>query len=195
MSTSGANARIASAICAAARRRRSAAGSRRGPGSGTSRRAPSAARLGLGVADALDVLDRLALLLPQLARLAALAVGQRDDLGGAAVLDGLGDRAAGAPDEVGRVRADDLHPAAHAPSVQIFRRRISDEIGDNLTRGLRLADGRRLRASGPQRARARARPRRRRLPRAHRAGLRRRGGSPTSSSRGGAWRPARPASG
>ena len=37
-------------------------------------------RLGLRVADPLDVLDRLALLLPQLARLAALAVGERDHL-------------------------------------------------------------------------------------------------------------------
>src|SRR4029077_6341893 len=49
--------------------------------------------------------------------LAALAVGQRDDLGHAAELDGLGDRAAGAPDEVGRMRADDLDPAAHAPAT------------------------------------------------------------------------------
>src|SRR6476661_5563725 len=49
--------------------------------------------------NALDVLDGLALLLPQLARLAALTVGERDDLGRPARLDGLGNRAAGAPDE------------------------------------------------------------------------------------------------
>src|SRR5204862_1399880 len=70
--------------------------------------------LGLRVADALAGRARLARLHPQLARLAALAVGQRDDLGGAAVLDCLGDGAAGTPHEVGRVRADDLDSAAHA---------------------------------------------------------------------------------
>jgi hypothetical protein len=71
--------------------------------------------LGLGVADLLDVLDRLALLLPQLARLAALAVGQRDHLGGAAVRDSDRDRAPGTPDEVGRVGADDLDSPRHRP--------------------------------------------------------------------------------
>ena len=43
-------------------------------------RAERRGRLRLGVAHALDVLDRLALLLPQLAGLAALAVAQRDHL-------------------------------------------------------------------------------------------------------------------
>src|SRR4029077_7327238 len=56
------------------------------------------------------------LLLPQLAGLAALAVGERDDLGRAALLHRLGDRAAGAPEEVGRVGADDLDAPAHAPA-------------------------------------------------------------------------------
>ena len=70
--------------------------------------------LGLGVADLLDVLDRLALLLPQLAGLAALAVGERDHLRGAAVAGGDRDRAAGAPHEVGGVGADHEHAAAHA---------------------------------------------------------------------------------
>ncbi len=73
-------------------------------------RPPPAASASL-VADLLDVLDRLVLLLPQLAGLAALAVGQRDHLGRATRLDGLRDGAAGAPDEVGRMRADDLDAA------------------------------------------------------------------------------------
>ncbi len=69
--------------------------------------------LGLAVADLLDVLDRLVLLLPQLAGLAALAVGERDH-GGLPAAEGRDrDRPAGAPHEVGRVRADHHHPAAH----------------------------------------------------------------------------------
>ena len=68
------------------------------------------------MAHRLHVLDRLALLLPQLARLAALAVGQRDHLRVAAGAGADRDRAAGAPDEVGRVRADDEQPPAHPAS-------------------------------------------------------------------------------
>ena len=80
ISTSGANSRIPSAIARSASRvdlERIVAeveavelGAERGR-----RRA-----LGLAVADLLDLLDRLALLLPQLAGLAALAVGERDHL-------------------------------------------------------------------------------------------------------------------
>ena len=68
-------------------------------------------RLRLPVADLLDALLGLTRLLPQLARLAALAVGERDDVRRAAALDDRRDRAGGAPDEVGGVRADDEQPS------------------------------------------------------------------------------------
>ena len=87
ISTSGANSRIASAICRSSSPPIAAVVAEvQAPerGAEAARR-----RLGLGVADALDVLGRLALLLPQLARLAALAVGERDHLGAAAAGDGL----------------------------------------------------------------------------------------------------------
>ncbi len=73
-------------------------------------------RLGLGVPEPLDVLDRLALVLPQLAGLAALAVGQRDHLRLAAQRHRLGHGAAGAPDEVGGVRPEHLDPLRHRPA-------------------------------------------------------------------------------
>src|SRR5690606_37823977 len=72
--------------------------------------------LGLLVAYALDVLDRLALLLPELARLAALPVGQRDDQGVATLRGRDRDGACRTPDEVGGVRADDQQPARHQSS-------------------------------------------------------------------------------
>jgi hypothetical protein len=78
--------------------------------------------LRLLVTDLLDVLDRLALLLPQLAGLAALAVGQRDHLRLAAGRDRLRDRAARTPDEVGGVRADHLHAPRHPPASACSRR-------------------------------------------------------------------------
>ena len=68
-------------------------------------------RLRLAVADLLDALLGLTGLLPELARLAALAVGERDDVRRAAALDDRRDRAGGAPDEVGGVRADDEEPS------------------------------------------------------------------------------------
>ena len=70
--------------------------------------------LGLGVTNLLHVLDRLALDLPQLARLAALAVGQREHLRDAAGAGRDGNGAARPPDEVRRVRADHQHAPAHA---------------------------------------------------------------------------------
>ena len=78
--------------------------------------------LGLGMADLLDVLDRLVGLLPQLARLAALAVGERDHLGGPAVAGGDRDRAAGAPHEVGGVRTDHQHAPRHRPASACCQR-------------------------------------------------------------------------
>ena len=63
--------------------------------------------LGLRATDRLDLVDRLPFLLPQLARLTALAERQRDDRRRAAVRRRRRDRAGCAPDEVGRVRADD----------------------------------------------------------------------------------------
>ena len=68
--------------------------------------------LGLAVADLLDVLDRLALLLPQLSRLASLAVGESDHLGHSPLLHCHGHRAASAPHEVGGVGADHLDALA-----------------------------------------------------------------------------------
>src|SRR5690606_516676 len=72
--------------------------------------------LRLLVPDALDVLHRLPRLLPELARLAAFAVRERDDEGLAAVRRRDRDRAGGAPDEVGRVRAHDEELAGHQSS-------------------------------------------------------------------------------
>ncbi len=62
---------------------------------------------GLTVADLLDALDRLSLLLPQLARLSAFTVGQGDHLGGAALGGADGHGATGPPHEVGGVSTDD----------------------------------------------------------------------------------------
>ena len=70
----------------------------------------------LAVADLLDALLGLAGLLPELARLAALAVGERDDVRRPAALDHRRDRARGAPDEVGGVRADDEQRLRHRPA-------------------------------------------------------------------------------
>ena len=120
-STSGANSRIASATASSAAvsivqrvvaevQAAEARAEMRGRG------------LGLGVAQPLDVLDRLALLLPQLARLAALAVAQRDHLRDPAGGGGNRDRAAGPPDEVRRVRADHLDPPAHHGASPASRR-------------------------------------------------------------------------
>ena len=64
-------------------------------------------RLRLRVADLLHPLLGLPRVLPQLARLPALAVGEGDHVCRAAALDDRRDRARGAPDEVGGVRADD----------------------------------------------------------------------------------------
>ena len=70
--------------------------------------------LRLPVADLLHALDGLSLLLPELAGLAPLAVGQREHARGAAVRRRDGDRAARAPDEVGGVSADHEELARHA---------------------------------------------------------------------------------
>src|SRR6201999_950891 len=70
----------------------------------------------LGVARPLDRLDRLPFDLPQLARLAPLALGQSGHARGAAGAGGDGDPPAGAPDEVGGVRADDEQAPAHPAS-------------------------------------------------------------------------------
>src|SRR6185312_7814124 len=85
--------------------------------------------LGLTVPDLLDVLDRLSLLFPQLARLAALAVGEIDDLRGAGVCRGEREAAA-APDEVGRVRPDDqelaaTHRASTPATMRVFTTAIT----------------------------------------------------------------------
>ena len=84
--------------------------------------------LGLGVAHLLDVLDGLAVDLPQLARLATLAVRQREHLGDAAGAGRHGDGAAGPPDEVRRVRADDEQPAAHAAATPASSREFDTVI-------------------------------------------------------------------
>src|SRR5256886_6438490 len=63
--------------------------------------------LRLTTADLLHPRLGLVRLLPELARLAALAVGERDHVRPSSPLDERRDRARGAPDEVGRVRADD----------------------------------------------------------------------------------------
>ncbi len=85
--------------------------------------------LGLAVADALDVLDRLIGLLPQLARLAALAVGEGDHPPGTAGGGADRERAAGAPHEVGGVRADDQHPpGAHSGCAPATRRLLTTAI-------------------------------------------------------------------
>src|SRR5262249_49463522 len=73
----------------------------------------SGGALGLLVPDPLHVVYGLVWLLPELAALPALAVGERDHLGGAAGARAQGDRAAGPPDEVGRMRADDEQLPAH----------------------------------------------------------------------------------
>ena len=78
--------------------------------------------LGFFVADLLDALDRLAGLPPELARLAALAVGECDDLGGAAAARRDRDRAARAPHEVGGVGADHQHAPRHRPASACCRR-------------------------------------------------------------------------
>ena len=61
----------------------------------------------LAVADLLDPFLGLPRPLPELARLAALAVGERDHVRHPTRLDDGRDRAGRAPDEVGGVRADD----------------------------------------------------------------------------------------
>ena len=63
--------------------------------------------LRLTMADLLDPLLGLPVLLPELARLAALAVRESDDLRCSPGSDERCDRTGGTPDEVGRVRADD----------------------------------------------------------------------------------------
>ena len=69
--------------------------------------------LRLRVADLLDALLGLPGLLPELARLAALAVRERDDVRRPPVRDDRRDRTGGAPDEVGGVRADDEEAPRH----------------------------------------------------------------------------------
>src|SRR5579875_4083837 len=76
--------------------------------------------LGLLVAHALDVIDRLSRLLPQLAGLAALAVGESEHARPAAGTGGHGDRTAGAPDEVGGVRSDHHQPPLVAAGPRSF---------------------------------------------------------------------------
>ena len=63
--------------------------------------------LRLTVTDLLDARLGLPGLLPELPRLAALAVRQRHDVRGASGLDDRGDRPGGPPDEVGGMGADD----------------------------------------------------------------------------------------
>ena len=72
--------------------------------------------LRLAVTDLLHPLLRLPVLLPQLARLAPLAVGERDHVRRAPALDDRRDRAGGAPDEVGGMRAHDEHGLRHRPA-------------------------------------------------------------------------------
>ena len=84
---------------------------------------------GLAVPDPLDVLDRLPLLLPQLAGLAAFPVGEGDDSRFATVLRGHGARPAGPPHEVGRVRPDHHHlPRAHLVSTPATMRVFTTAI-------------------------------------------------------------------
>ena len=66
------------------------------------------------MADLLHPLDRLAGLLPELTRLAALAVGEGDHARLAPGAGRDGDGAARPPDEVGRVRPDHEQAPAHA---------------------------------------------------------------------------------
>ena len=74
--------------------------------------------LRLAVTDLLHTLLGLPVLLPQLARLAPLAVGECDHVRRATTLDDRGDRAGSAPDEVGGMRAHDENGPRHrrAPS-------------------------------------------------------------------------------
>ena len=69
--------------------------------------------LRLARADLLDALDRHPRLLPELARLALLAVGECEHARRAPGRGRDRDRAARPPDEVGRVRPDDEHAPAH----------------------------------------------------------------------------------
>src|SRR5262249_43636099 len=77
-------------------------------------RGPEDARslLRLTVADLLHALLGLSLFLPELARLAALAVREPDHVRVVAARD----RTGGTPDEVRRVRADDQQPLRHWPA-------------------------------------------------------------------------------
>src|SRR5262249_22778914 len=85
--------------------------------------------LGLAVADLLDVLDGLwvggILILPQLAGLAALSVGQGDHLCIAAIARGDRDSAAGTPHEVRRVGPDHEHPSHLPATLRVFSTAIT----------------------------------------------------------------------
>ena len=70
--------------------------------------------LRLSMADLLHALDGLSLLLPELAGLTALAVGEREDARRVPIRCRDRDRAARAPDEVGGVSADHEELSCHA---------------------------------------------------------------------------------
>ncbi len=80
----------------------------------------SCSSLGFCVTDLLHPRLGLPVLLPQLARLAALTVRERDDLRRPAPGDDGRDRARGTPDEVGGMGADDEESSRHRPAFVVF---------------------------------------------------------------------------
>lgn len=80
--------------------------------------------LRLGAPDALDLVERHFALAPKLGQLAALAIGQAHDDDAIATLGVQCDRAAGAPDEIRRMRAHHqcaLAGFGHGPVFLVFR--------------------------------------------------------------------------
>ena len=100
--------------------------------------------LRLAVADLLHALDRLPRLLPELARLALLAVREREHVRRAAGRGRDRDRAAGAPDEVGAVRADHeqrphASPASRREWATIISRTSSSSNAASSSRSAQIA--------------------------------------------------------
>ena len=88
--------------------------------------------LRLAVPDLLHALDGLSLLLPELAGLAALAIGEREHACRSASRGRDRDRAARAPDEVRRVRADHEELSRHdAPASRLDCVTISSRVSSS----------------------------------------------------------------
>ncbi len=100
--------------------------------------------LRLAVTDLLHALDRLPGLLPELARLALLAVGESEHERLAAGRGRDGDRTAGAPDEVGAVRSYDeklphASPASRREWTTIISRTSSSSNAASSSRSAQIA--------------------------------------------------------